>query len=69
MAKCYTRITEDNGLTMYCIVDTTRHELSEFIDDDGIAIDFSLGEFWKQDCPWVLCCKSFSLQIVVKVLY
>lgn len=51
MAKCYTRITEDNGLTMYCIVDTTRHELSEFIDDDGIAIDFSLGEFWKQDCP------------------
>lgn len=36
---------------MYCIVDTTRHELSEFIEDDGIKIDFSLGEFWKQDCP------------------
>lgn len=54
MAKCYTRITEDNGVTMYCILDTARHELSEFIDEDGIAIGFSLGEFWKQDCPWVI---------------
>ena len=38
---------------MYCIVDTARHELSKFIDEDGIKIDFSLGEFWKQ-CPWVI---------------
>lgn len=54
MAKCYTRITEDDGTVMYCIVDTARHELSGFIDEDGIKIDFSLGEFWKHDCPWVI---------------
>lgn len=54
MAKCYMRITEDDGTAMYCIVDTARHELSKFIDEDGIKIDFSLGEFWKQGCPWII---------------
>lgn len=47
-------MSEDDRLTIYCIVNTSRHELSKFIEDDSIKIDFSLGEFWNHNCPWVI---------------